>query len=46
MKNTIAFAFLLIIGWTGFIAPTDFPSAKITNGEIEAELDLPDANRG
>jgi hypothetical protein len=46
MKNGIAFAFLLIIGWTGFIAPTDFPSAKITNGEIEAELYLPDANRG
>ena len=46
MKNTIAFAFLLIIGWTGFIAPTDFPSVKITNGEIEAELYLPDANRG
>jgi hypothetical protein len=37
---------LMVMGWAGFIVRVDFPSAKITNGLIEAELYLPDASRG
>lgn len=46
MKHTFLPLMLLVIGWTGFIASADFPTAKISNGLIEAELYLPDAQRG
>lgn len=46
MKHTFLPLILLVIGWAGFIAPVDFPSAKISNGLIAAELYLPDASRG
>ncbi|WP_428659477.1 hypothetical protein [Runella sp.] len=43
-KLLSVFPILLITG--GFISSVDFPSAKITNGLIEAELYLPDAGKG
>lgn len=46
MKYTRLPLLLLVMGWAGFVAPVDFPSAKISNGLIEAELYLPDAARG
>lgn len=46
MKHTFLPLILLVIGWTGFIASADFPTARISNGLIEAELYLPDAQRG
>ncbi len=46
MKYTLLPLTLLVVGWAGFIAPVDFPSAKISNGLIAAELYLPDASRG
>lgn len=46
MKHTLFSLILLAFGWAGFIEPTDFLTAKITNGLIEAELYLPDAQRG
>lgn len=46
MKKSLVVLVLLGSFCGGFISSEDFPSAKITNGEIEAELYLPDANRG
>lgn len=46
MKKSLVVLVLLGSFCGGFIPSEDFPSAKITNGEIEAELYLPDANRG
>jgi hypothetical protein len=46
MKKSLVLLVLLGSFCVGFISSEDFPSAKITNGEIEAELYLPDANRG
>jgi hypothetical protein len=46
MKHTFLPLMLLVIGWTGFISSADFPTAKISNGLIEADLYLPDAQRG
>lgn len=46
MKKSLVVLVLLGSFCGGFISSEDFPSAKITNGEIEAELYLPDAKRG
>lgn len=46
MKKTILKLITLISLCGAFMLPTDFPSIKITNGLITAELHLPDANKG